>query len=453
MSQEKPLAPDQIDPYDYHADVGWFTRLLWHSAGADAQLLERCPQGDRVKYQGIGGVVLTTGVLAFISGSYAFYSVFGPKTETALSAEPLDTRALALSLAAGALWAAIIYNLDRLIVSSTGKGDGTEKLTWKELVGALPRILMAVLFAIVLSSPLELRILKTEIDAELHARQLRHEQELNLDAEKIFEARKRELLAKRDAAQSRLDQRPAETEKRRQEILRQRQALELEAEGRTGSGKAGRGPAWQDKSANLDRMERELAEWKVAADRQDEPIRADLARYDRDLEEIEAGVRQRRDENRRSAARLDGLLERIRISHEIGGWVPLMIAALLLAIECGPILFKLMMSTGAYEYLADNQKRLAQARWGIEPREIPSRDGKTMHLAARFHAAEALAASERARHQAEIELIRHQYDAFVDGEKRRMGAAPPSPGALARGPGDGSGEPGGTGDGGGGPRA
>ncbi|MEY4951228.1 MAG: hypothetical protein RL698_3439, partial [Pseudomonadota bacterium] len=62
MSQENPLTPDQIDPYDYHATEGWFTRLLWHSAGADAQLLQRCPESDRVKYQGIGGVVLTTGV-------------------------------------------------------------------------------------------------------------------------------------------------------------------------------------------------------------------------------------------------------------------------------------------------------------------------------------------------------------------------------------------------------
>lgn len=436
MSQDKPLAPDQIDPYDYHAGAGWFTRLLWHSAGADAQLLERCPESDRVKYQGIGGVVLTTGVLAFISGSYAFYTVFGPKSDTALSSEPLDSRALWTSLAAGALWAVIIYNLDRLIVSSTGKGDGTEKLTWKEILGALPRILMAILFAIVLSSPLELRILKTEIDAELHARQLRHEQQLNAEAEKIFEARKQELLGKRDAAQARLDQRPAEHEKRRQEILRQRQALELEAEGRSGSRKAGRGPAWQDKSANLDRMERDLAEWKAAADRQDEPIRQDIARYGRDLDEIDAGLRQRRDENRRAAAQLDGLLERIKISHEIGGWVPWMIAALLLAIECGPILFKLMMSTGAYEYLADNQKRLAQARWGIEPREIPSRDGKTMQLTARFHAAEALSASERARHQAEIALVRHQYEVFVADEKRRMGEVDPARPALGAGDGE-----------------
>ncbi|MFM8410707.1 MAG: DUF4407 domain-containing protein [Alphaproteobacteria bacterium] len=436
MSDKQPLSPDQIDPYDYEATGGWFARLLWYSAGADAQLLMRSPESDRVKYQGIGGVVLTTGVLAFISGSYAFYSVFGPRSESAIASEPLDRRALWMALAAGAVWAAIIYNLDRLIVSSTGKGDGTERLTLKELAGALPRILMAILFAIVLSAPLELRILKPEIDSALAGEQKEYERQLNEKSELVFEGQKRELLAKRDGAQARLDQRPVEFEKRRQEILKQRQALEMEAEGLSGSRKAGRGPAWQDKSSNLDRMQKELDEWKAAVAAQDEPIRQDIARYVRDLEDIDSRLKATREQNSHRAAHLDGLLKRIEISHKIGGMVPWMIALLLLAIECGPILFKLMMSTGAYEYLSENQKRLAQARWGVEPREIPSRDGKTMQITARYHAAEALGTAEKARHQAEIALVKHQYEVFVDEEKKRMGEVSPRPAADGDGEAD-----------------
>lgn len=435
MSDKAPLSPDQIDPYDYEATGGWFARLLWYSAGADAQLLMRCPESDRVKYQGIGGVVLTTGVLAFISGSYAFYSVFGPRSESAIAAEPLDRNALWMALSAGAIWAAIIYNLDRLIVSSTGKGDGTERLTLKELAGALPRILMAILFAIVLSAPLELRILKPEIDSALAGEQKEYERQLNDKSELLFEGQKHELLAKRDAAQMRLDQRPVEFEKRRQEILKQRQALELEAEGLSGSRKSGRGPAWQDKSANLDRMQKELDEWKASVAAQDEPIRQDIARHVRDLEDIDARLKASREQNSHRAAHLDGLLKRIEISHKIG-LVPWMIALLLLAIECGPILFKLMMSTGAYEYLSENQKRLAQARWGVEPREIPSRDGKTMQITARYHAADALGTAEKARHQAEIALVKHQYDVFVADEKKRMGDAPQRAGGDEDGEGD-----------------
>ena len=56
-----------------------FEVFLWFCAGADRDILERCPGSDRVKYQGIGGIIFATGVLAFVSSSYAFWTVFSPK--------------------------------------------------------------------------------------------------------------------------------------------------------------------------------------------------------------------------------------------------------------------------------------------------------------------------------------------------------------------------------------
>ena len=58
---------------------GMITRFLVFCAGADERLLRACPNSDLVKIQGIGGVVAATGLLAFLSGSYAFYTVFSPK--------------------------------------------------------------------------------------------------------------------------------------------------------------------------------------------------------------------------------------------------------------------------------------------------------------------------------------------------------------------------------------
>ena len=111
-------------------DVSAFTRFLWFCAGADAQLLARCPNGDRVKFQGLGGVVLTVGILAFFSGSYAFYAVFSPKDGTALQERATDVPSALLAVFFGLVWALIIFNNDRFIVSSTGKGDGTERITF-----------------------------------------------------------------------------------------------------------------------------------------------------------------------------------------------------------------------------------------------------------------------------------------------------------------------------------
>src|SRR5262245_2307315 len=127
--------------------AGFFTRFLWSCAGADASVLEQCPHSDSVKFQGMGGVVLATAVLAFASGGYAFYTVFEPKTGTAL-ARDLHVPTAILSAVAGIVWGLVIFNLDRFIVSSTGKGDGTERITFGELVRAMPRLAMATLLGV-----------------------------------------------------------------------------------------------------------------------------------------------------------------------------------------------------------------------------------------------------------------------------------------------------------------
>ncbi|MEN9399289.1 MAG: hypothetical protein RL632_390 [Bacteroidota bacterium] len=38
--------------------VSKFTKRLWWCAGADEQILMQCPMADRVRYAGIGGIVL-----------------------------------------------------------------------------------------------------------------------------------------------------------------------------------------------------------------------------------------------------------------------------------------------------------------------------------------------------------------------------------------------------------
>ena len=49
-------------------------------------------------------------------------------------------------------------------------------------------------------------------------------------------------------------------------------------------------------------------------------------------------------------------MKRIHISHEIGGVVPWAILLLLLAVETGPIFFKMMLVKGTYDYLLENKK-------------------------------------------------------------------------------------------------
>jgi hypothetical protein len=406
------------------ARAGPISRFLWFCAGADASLLIRCPHSDRVKYQGIGGIVLATAVLAFTSGSYAFYTVFCPKDQTALS-QSVDLPTVLQSMTAGLVWALIIFNIDRFIVSSTGKGDGTDHITWTQFSKALPRIIMAIIIGVCISAPLEIRILKPEIDAQLELEQNEYLGRLNAHSDRLIEARRTELRRRVAETQARLDDRGAYFEKRRLEIKDQRRALELEAEGGTKSQRAGRGPAWRDKRDTLDKMEQELELDRQRDKEKQAPLENDQRAWKGDLDQLDKELAASRQSNLKQARNLDGLLKRIQVSHEIGGSVPWWIMLLLLAIETGPIFFKMMLVRGAYDYLEENLKRLATARTGVESLGyVFTADGNLELKDDRFHQAEAWLRAELERLKLQGELTKEVHQSFALKVREDIAADP-----------------------------
>lgn len=406
------------------ARAGLFTRFLWFCAGADSSLLVHCPHSDRVKYQGIGGIVLATAVLAFTSGSYAFYTVFCPKDQTALS-QDVHLPTVLQSLAAGLVWALIIFNIDRFIVSSTGKGDGSDSITWTQFSKAIPRIIMALIIGVCISAPLEIRILKPEIEAQLELEQNEYLSRLNAHSDRMIEARRAELRSRVDEVQTRLDARAEYFEKRRLEIKEQRRLLELEAEGKTGSKKAGRGPAWQDKRDTLDKMEQELETDRARDKEKQAPLEGDQETWKKEMERLDVELATARASNLKQARNLDGLLKRIQVSHDIGGMVPWWIMLLLLAIETGPIFFKMMLVRGAYDYVEENLKRVATARTGVESLGyVFTADGNLELKDDRFHQAEATLKAELERLKLQSELTREVHQRFGEKAKEEIAADP-----------------------------
>lgn len=122
-------------------------KFFWWCAGANIDVLENCPT-DYSKYFGVGGTIIFTALMASLAGGYAFFTAFK---------EPV------LSVFFGIFWGLLIFNLDRYIVSTIGKGDGTQKITKEEWKIAAPRLIMAVLLGFVIATPLELKIFDTEI--------------------------------------------------------------------------------------------------------------------------------------------------------------------------------------------------------------------------------------------------------------------------------------------------
>ena len=144
-------------------------RFLWKAAGGDRYLLERATYSDQIKYMCLGGIVFATGAMAGLAGGYAFYTIFEPRGSAIEYTTSLTTTLL--SIVFGIIWGLIIFNIDRFIVTSTGKGDGTEAITWGELKSAIPRIIMGAIIALTISKPVEIRMFKTEIDIKLREKQ------------------------------------------------------------------------------------------------------------------------------------------------------------------------------------------------------------------------------------------------------------------------------------------
>lgn len=145
--------------------AGRIMRALWKAAGGDQDILKRATYSDQIKYMCLGGIVFATGAMAGLAGGYAFYTIFSPKTNLGeLENSPLH---ILMAIVFGIIWGLMIFNIDRFIVTSTGKGDGTEKITWDEFKSAIPRIIMGAIIAITISKPIEIRMFQTEIQSKL----------------------------------------------------------------------------------------------------------------------------------------------------------------------------------------------------------------------------------------------------------------------------------------------
>jgi hypothetical protein len=239
--------------------------LIWLS-GANAEILERCP-GERPKYAGMGGAVLTTSVMAAVSCTVAL------RMGVRLPLVP--------SLLAGLAWGTAILNLDRWLVSSIQRQD-----RWQQNIGvAMPRLVLALLIGLVISQPLVLRVFQPEIDNELDAMQRERQERFDADQKRdsrfaglpAIEARIAELRSKATGQGLDLDaalQADPEVQRLQRdadrlsaEYQKAEAAVVCEKEGTCGSRKQGAGIAFREKVNIRDRLlrERNLALEKLEA--------------------------------------------------------------------------------------------------------------------------------------------------------------------------------------------
>ena len=325
-------------------ESNWITKMFWWLSGADPQILRHSPYSDHVKYFGLGAIVLATGILAALSGGYAFYTVFSSANFDGATPYSVDGYALFQASFFALIWGLIILNLDRFIISSSGIGDGSGTISKRTLLQASPRIFMAVVLSIVIAAPLELRIFESEIEAELFKMQKEQLLVLNQITDTEYEQRLTEVTVRRDD----LEQSIFELE----ELIKEQEIkYQEEIAGRV-SGIPGAGRAAKSIRVYLDEvLKPDLA--KLIATNEPEITRLWSQTDSLKEEKVEAYSI-----NKTQVQKMDGLLQRLTIAHEIAGWkLTWLIRLIFIVIETAPILFKMMMRNEVYEALHENLKR------------------------------------------------------------------------------------------------
>ncbi|WP_372766698.1 DUF4407 domain-containing protein [Lutibacter sp.] len=292
-------------------------KFFWMCSGADTDILKTSSKGEQLKYAGIGGTVFFTAVMAYIASSYALFTVF-------------DNYYTAIFF--GLIWGLLIFNLDRFIVSTIKKSDSK----WKEIWQATPRIILAIIIAVVISKPLEIKIFEKEINQVL----LTQKNKLTMaNKEQIANQYTPEITViknKINDLKQEIGTKEAETNALYETYI-------AEAEGRKGTKLIGKGAVYNEKREKHDAALAELQQIKTENKTKIIENEAQIAVL---LNQQTAQINSAQP----IIDGFDGLMARIDALNELP-WLPsFFIFLLFLSIETSPILAKLIASKGEYDF-------------------------------------------------------------------------------------------------------
>ncbi|TQO38253.1 uncharacterized protein DUF4407 [Arenibacter algicola] len=292
-------------------------------SGADTDILKTCSKGEQNKYAGIGATVFFTAVMAFIASAYALFTVFDN---------------IYSSIFFGLIWGLLIFNLDRFIVSTIKKSDSFKS----ELLQATPRIILAIIIAIVISKPLEMKIFEKEINQvlleEKNSMTLANKEQIATQYAPKTEQLKADILGLKNEIATK----EVETNALYDTYI-------SEAEGTAGTKLLGKGPVYKEKRDKHDAALAELQSLKQTNAERISTLESQIAALDLEYVDQVTNTQPIIDG-------FDGLMARINALDKLP-WLPsFFIFLLFLAIETSPIIAKLLSPKGAYDYKLEDQE-------------------------------------------------------------------------------------------------
>lgn len=292
-------------------------------SGADQTILDNCSNGEQNKYAGIGATVFFTAAMATIAGSYALLTVF-------------DNPYVAIPF--GLIWGLLIFNLDRFIVSTIKKSDSQ----LKELLQATPRLLLAVIIAVVISKPLELKLFEKEINQVL----LTEKNQMTLDNKNQIAAQYDPEIQKIKSEINNLKQEIAAKESETNSLY---ETYISEAEGRKGTKIVGKGPVYKEKREKHDASLAALSQL-----RKNNNLK--IAEKEKTISDLKQKQLTAETNSQPIISNFDGLMARVNALQKLPWFPSFFIFLLFLAIETSPIFAKLIAPKGEYDYKLEDHE-------------------------------------------------------------------------------------------------
>ena len=357
-------------------------------SGADINILKNASSNEKNKFAGIGATVFFTALMAFIASGYALYTVFDN---------------LFTAIFFGLIWGLLIFNLDRFIVSTLKKRDSF----LDEFLQALPRLILALIIAIVISKPLEMKIFEKEINQvlleEKNAMTLENQEQIALQ----FSPKETELKQNIEDLKSEIDTKEAEVNALYDTYI-------SEAEGTAGTKKLGKGPVYKEKRDKHDAALAQLQQLKTENKTKIEAIEIQL-------QQLQNNYQTQVNNTQPIIDGFDGLMARINALNKLP-WLPsFFIFLLFLAIETAPIFAKLISPKSEYDFKLEDQetavKIVVQQR--VEERKLALQTDFTINDKVYTDLSEEDELYQFKRKKAR-ELMQLQADAFYKSQQKLL---------------------------------
>jgi len=376
---------EEIKEEQKERKMGFFYRFFCWCSGARLYILKEC-ESEYNKFFGIGAIVLLTAMMAAVTGIYALFTVFPNPW---------------IAVPFGIFWGVMVFFLDWFIVASLKK----EKRISRELIAALPRIILAILIAVVISKPLELKLFEKEILGELSLMNQEKQNEYKTLVEGNYDEIQ-DLKEENEAYQKQIDRKAKE----RQELFNM---IIAEAEGRSPTNKEGKGPVYKEKKAEFEKIDEE---YRQLYKRNNKLIDQNKEKIDR--------LENQRDEqiyDNSKVATGSGFLGRLKALNRLAEsnksvhYANLFIVFLFIVIEASPMIVKLLSNRGPYDVLleAKEQEKNAEIQSNLLKHKLSFDEENSLHTDRKRQYIEN-------KKKSEAEAVENAFKAKMEMDEKRL---------------------------------